>query len=151
MKILTDKEYMRYAKEASCISRCVKRQLGCILVFEDGSYVEGANGAPKPLEACNPCPRMVKGSHSGQDLDLCKAVHAERQALLKAARYGYATEGAKLYSYMGAPCKDCMIELIEAGVSEIICSQNSYYDELSKEIVKEWVSKGGKFRFITVE
>ena len=146
--MLPDKKYMEFAKLASWDSRCVKRQLGCVLVFTDGSYVGGTNGAPRPLDACNPCPRMVKGSHSGQDLDLCMAVHAERQALLKAAKYGHTTEGSILYSYMGAPCKDCAIELIEAGVSEIICSQHSYYDELSKKIIAEWVSKGGKFRFL---
>ena len=145
---LSDEQYMKFAKEASLDSRCAKRQLGCILVFTDGSYVEGTNGAPKPLEACNPCPRMIKGSHSGQDLDLCKAVHAERQAILVAAKYGYATEGSRLFSYMGAPCKDCMVELIEAGVAEIICAKHSYYDELSKEIIEEWISEGGIFRFL---
>lgn len=145
-----DKEYMEFAKEAAEESRCVKRQLGCVLVLTDGSYIVGTNGAPKPLKACNPCPRIGKNSISGQGKDLCRAVHAERQTLLKAAKYGYATDGAKLYSYMGIPCKDCMIELIEAGISEIICAKDSYYDELSKDIVKEWRVNGGILRFLNI-
>jgi dCMP deaminase len=150
IKMMTDKEYMLEAKNAALKSRCIKRPLGCVLVFEDGSYIEGTNGAPKPLKACNPCPRMIKGSHSGQDMDLCRAVHAERQVLLKAAKFGYATEGAKLYSYMGVPCKDCYIELIEAGISEIICINETYYDELSKKILKEWRENGGIFRVLNM-
>lgn len=148
---LTDKEYMKYAKDASLKSRCKKRQLGCILVFTDGSYVEGTNGAPVPLKACDPCPRIDINCISGSNLDLCRAVHAERQTILIAARYGYATEGAKLFSYMGIPCKDCMVELIEAGVSEIICAKETYYDELSKHIVKEWQDCGGILRFLKID
>jgi deoxycytidylate deaminase len=47
---------------------------------------------------------------------------------------------------MGVPCKDCLLELIEAGISEIVCIQETYYDELSKDILKEWIDTGGKFR-----
>ncbi len=151
MKILLDKQYMEIAKGVSWKSRCKKRQLGCILVFTDGSYVEGTNGAPHPLKICDPCPRMAKNSHSGQDLDLCRAVHAERQALLIAAKYGHATEDARLFSYMGVPCKDCMLELLEADVSEIICAKETYYDELSKSIVKEWQTCGGILRFLKID
>lgn len=141
---------MQEAKNTALKSRCKKRQLGCVLVLDngDGSYIEGTNGAPLSLKSCDPCPRIVRNSISGADLDLCKAVHAERQTLLKAAKYGHKTEGAKLYSYMGVPCKDCMLELIEAGISEIICAKNTYYDELSKRIIEEWRNCGGILRFL---
>ncbi len=146
--MLTDEKYMEFAKNAAYSSRCAKKQLGCVLMLKDGSWIEGTNGAPYLLEACNSCPRKRENAISGQGQKLCRAVHAERQTLLIAAKYGHATEGSILYSYMGAPCKDCMVELIEAGVAEIVCFKHSYYDELSKEIIKEWVSKGGKFRFL---
>jgi deoxycytidylate deaminase len=76
------------------------------------------------------------------------AVHAERQALLNAARYGLCTERAILYSDMGVPCKDCMLEIISAGVAEIVCKEETYYDASSEHILNEWVSKGGKFRVL---
>jgi len=47
---------------------------------------------------------------------------------------------------MGVPCKDCLVECLQAGVKEIVCIGDNYYDEMSKEILKEWVSKGGVFR-----
>ena len=59
---------------------------------------------------------------------------------------GFRTEGAVLYSYMGVPCKDCMLELIQAGVAEIVCLRETYHDEISKDILREWIAKGGKFR-----
>lgn len=148
MKLRTDNYYMDKAKNSALLSRCKKIQRGCILLLQDGTYIKGTNGAPFPLKSCDPCPRI--NSKSGQDYNICRAVHAERQTLLKSAKWGLRTEGAKLYSYMGVPCKDCCVELIQAGVSEIICSQEIYYDELSKEIVKEWVSMGGILRFVKV-
>lgn len=47
---------------------------------------------------------------------------------------------------MGVPCKDCMVELVQAGVSEIVILKETYHDELSKSILQEWVRKGGVFR-----
>lgn len=141
---MKDYEYMMEAKNAANESTCKKKQLGCILVFPDGSYIDGTNGVPKILNSCNPCPRL--NSHSGTNLQLCRAVHAERQVLLKAAKHGYETYGAILYSYMGIPCKDCLLELIEAGISEIVCIEYTFYDQLSKSILEEWKRRGGKFR-----
>ncbi len=90
------------------------------------------------------CPRLE--SHNGTDLDKCRAVHAERQVVLKAAHLGLSTCGSSLYSYMGVPCKDCMLELCQAGVAEIVVIKETYYDELSRDILKEWIDGGGKFR-----
>lgn len=146
MKTMSDYEYMAEAKAVATESRCRKKQLGCVLKFTDGSYVQGTNGVPEPLEQCTPCLRLE--SHGGTDLHLCRAVHAERQVLLKAAKRGFATECAVLYSYMGVPCKDCLLELCAAGISEIVCIRETYYDELSKSILKEWIKNGGIFRVI---
>lgn len=139
-----DKIFMHMAKLASKYSRCNKKHLGCILVTRSGKVIYGSNGPPLPLEKCNPCPRL--NSHSATDLHLCRAVHAERYVLLQCAKKGYKTDGAVLYSYMGVPCSNCLVELICAGVTEIVCLRDTYYDELSKSILKEWVEKGGKFR-----
>lgn len=71
---------------------------------------------------------------------------SSQQVLLKAAYLGMSTHGSTLYSYMGVPCKDCMLELWEAGVVEIVVLKETYYDELSRTILKEWIDQGGKFR-----
>lgn len=148
MRTMSDYEYMAEAKAAATESRCRKKQLGCVLKFTDGSYIQGTNGVPEPLQLCTPCPRL--DSHGGTDLHLCRAVHAERQVLLKAAKCGFATEDSVLYSYMGVPCTQCILELIEAGISEIVCFRETYYDELSKEVLQEWIGQGGIFRVMHI-
>lgn len=140
---MKDIEYMREAKNAVLESTCKKKQLGCVLRFTDDSYIQGTNGAPKRLNPCVQCPRL--NNHQGTELNKCRAVHAERQVLLKAAKMGYTTDEAILYSYMGVPCKDCLLELIEAGISKIVCIRETYYDELSRQILKEWITMGGNF------
>lgn len=151
MTPIEDKEYMYLARLARDESTCSKKQLGCALVFTRGrkGHVTGFNGPPHPLERCAPCPRLE--SHDGTDLEKCRAVHAERHVLLLAAKFGFCAKGAVLYSYMGVPCKDCMLELIQAGVAEIVCLRETYHDELSKDILREWVAKGGKFRIYDPE
>lgn len=127
-------------------STCIKHPLGCVLVLADGQMLAGTNGPPEPLTACDPCPRWNR--RSGEDLYLCPAVHAERAPLLIAAKYGMETKDSVLFSDMGIPCKDCLVELIAAGVSEIVTTRDTYYDELSREMLAEWLSKGGKHRVL---
>jgi deoxycytidylate deaminase len=147
----SDGDYMEYARQASMVSTCKKKQLGCALVFTRGrkGCITGSNGPPSPLRRCDPCPRL--DSHGGTDLGKCRAVHAERAFLLLAGKYGFCTYGSILYSYMGVPCKDCLLEISSAGVSEIVCIKETYYDTLSKDILREWVSMGGKFRIYDLE
>ena len=47
-----------------------------------------------------------------------RTVHVEINALLQAARFGIAIEGASLYCTL-EPCVNCMKALITAGVTEI--------------------------------
>lgn len=137
---------MEQAKAAERYSTCRKKHLGCVLVLDDGRRISGWNGPPQQLAQCDPCPRL--NSRSATDLHLCRAVHAERRALLACAEQGYSTHESTLYAYMNVPCKDCLLELIMAGVEEIVCISETYYDELSKEILAEWIENGGKFRVV---
>lgn len=143
---MNEATFMRLASQAAAYSRCNKKQLGCLLVCENNEMIMGTNGPPVPLDKCAPCPRTA--CHSATNLHQCRAVHAERQALLTAARAGISTDGAVLYSHMGVPCKDCLLELIQAGISEIVCARGTLYDSLSEAILLEWADSGGVFRVI---
>jgi deoxycytidylate deaminase len=146
---LSDKGYMHAARLAEELSTCNKKKIGCVLVLTRGKQgmLQGANGPPHPLGRCNLCPRLnVK---SGTCLDKCRAVHAERDVLLKAAKFGFCTKDSILYSPSGVPCSQCLLELIAAGMVELVCGRETYYDELSKSILAEWRSKGGKFRIFS--
>ena len=67
----------------------------------------------------------------------CIAGHSERNALINAAREGVLTKGSTLYCNCNIPCKDCLIEIINAGVSEIVCiDTGSFYDEVSEYLIR---------------
>lgn len=82
------------------------------------------------------CPRRGKGYASGEGLHLCPAAHAERNALIHAARLGIKVKGATLYMNSQPPCKDCLIELINAGVKEVVCRGGKFYDLLSGWLIE---------------
>ena len=78
------------------------------------------------------CPRYTHGFKSGQGVEFCPAAHAERNALINAARHGIRTAGATMYMSCPVPCKDCATEIINAGVVEVVCTSLDYYDEVSR-------------------
>jgi len=85
------------------------------------------------------CPRYVPemGFKSGQGLEWCVAGHAERNALINAARAGISTKGAKMYMDCGIPCTPCLVEIINAGIDEIIVTNDIYYDISAEYVLKE--------------
>jgi len=53
-------------------------------------------------------------------MDICPAVHGEIAALLQAAIDGVSTMDGALFISCALPCKDCMKEIIRAGIKYII-------------------------------
>jgi len=97
----------------------------------------GYNGVPSGIEHCSDrgCLREQLGIPSGQQHELCRGLHAEQNALIQAARYGIAIEGATVYC-TAQPCVVCAKMLINAGVSEIIYDLE-YPDALAIEMLCE--------------
>lgn len=99
------------------------------------------------------CPRYVKGMGygSGQGLEWCVAGHAERNAIVNAARMGMPElKGCSIYMSCGVPCTPCLIEIINAGIEEIICTEISFYafDRSCKYLLDNSDLKIRKFDFI---
>jgi dCMP deaminase len=88
------------------------------------------------------CPRYISdmGFQSGQGLEWCVAGHAERNAIVNAARLGlHKLKGTKIYMTCGVPCTPCLIEIINAGIEEIIVTayRNAFYDQSSKYLLDQ--------------
>ena len=81
------------------------------------------------LQYLSKCPRQLLGFESGEGLDWCIAGHAERNSLINAARHGIATNGCIMYMNCGIPCIPCLIEIINAGISEIVVTKLDIYDK----------------------
>ena len=159
-----DLYFLDIAKEVSKNSKCLSRKIGAILVKEKAIISTGYNGPARGMKHCNErpvqfyqkldnkkeinysldhlahikiCPRKFLDYESGEGLHLCQAGHAERNALIQAARNGISTLGTTLYCACPIPCKDCMIEIINAGVSRLVYLKGKNYDDYSKILLEE--------------
>lgn len=106
-----------------------------VAILEDREF-------PEPEKMRKLCPRRALGLKSGEGLEWCIAGHGERNVLLTAAKFGIATNGALLYMNCATPCTPCLIEIINAGISEIVITKVFYYDLMS-----EWVLKNSKLKY----
>lgn len=79
--------------------------------------------------------RQQLGVPSGQRHELCRAVHAEQNAIIQAATLGVSIEGSTIY-VTHQPCVVCAKMIINAGITRIVVKEG-YPDELAVEILEE--------------
>jgi dCMP deaminase len=100
-------------------ANCMGNRVGAILVRDDRIISTGYNGTPSGVRNCDEggCERCAQRARYGsaQGYDVCICVHAEQNALLSAARFGIAVEGASIFTTM-RPCFGCTKELLQARV-----------------------------------
>jgi len=118
-------------------STCLRRHVGAVIVKEKRILTTGYNGAPSGLEHCEKtgCMREQMNIPSGERHELCRALHAEMNAILQAAQYGISLEGSMIYC-TNHPCIICAKMIINAGINRIVVLEN-YPDELAKSMLKE--------------
>ena len=84
-----------------------RRQVGAVIVQDRHIIATGYNGAPRGLEHCGQreggCLRQQLGIPSGERHELCRALHAEQNAIIQAATLGHSIEGATIY-ITNQPC-----------------------------------------------
>lgn len=120
--------YMSIAKKISDASKCLRSHWGVVVVKNDMVIGVGYNGPARGVPPCNPCYRAAYPS--GQGYHLCKAVHAEVNAIIQSGGRERCL-GATLYigsnrrpsevtSYnamMGDfPCDNCARVIVNAGI-----------------------------------
>jgi dCMP deaminase len=129
----TDRWLHGICQAVAANSKCLSRQIGALIVMDKTILISGYNGPPRGIPHCSgeKCPRQVKGFSSGQGLHLCPAAHAERNALIQAARHGVTVNGATVYLNSNVPCAECLKEIINAGIIEVVCQPGGLYDHMS--------------------
>lgn len=123
------------------IQTCDERWLDDPIMRDKAGFNDDPNGLEfskfykENLEGI--CPRYVPemGFKSGQGLDWCVAGHAERNALINAARLGIKTKKCIMYMNCGVPCTPCLVEIINAGIKEIVVTDIVFYDQSSEYLL----------------
>jgi dCMP deaminase len=167
-----DEYFLRVCKEVGTNSKCMSRHVGAIIVKDKSIISTGYNGGPRGVPHCserylndeklinimvdneilpkkvNKCPRQFLGFKSGMGLEWCIAGHAERNALINAARHGIAVKDATMYMDCGIPCTPCLIEIINATISEIVViDKYLYYDTMGEWLIKNSDLKVREYEF----
>ena len=107
-KIL-DRVFINIAKETSTLSHCVRSKVGAVLV-KDGNIISfGYNGTPSGMNNC--CEE--------NDVTLKHVIHAECNAILKAAKTGNSVDGSTLYLTL-SPCLDCSKLILQSGIKRVV-------------------------------
>lgn len=122
--------YLNCAEVFAYRSTCMKRKYGAVIVKDDVVISTGYNGAPRGFENCcdiGKCPRMDRNMHQGEGYGMCRAIHAEANALLNCSRQ--QTIGADLYLvgvnpgdnsiHEAKPCPLCARTIIQAGIRNV--------------------------------
>jgi dCMP deaminase len=118
-------------------STCIRRQVGALIVKDKRILATGYNGAPTGCKHCSDigCLREKLNIPSGQRHELCRAIHAEQNAIVQAANSGVSLSGGTLYVTI-QPCVLCAKMAINAGIKKIVF-RGDYPDDLSMELLKE--------------
>uniref|UniRef100_A0A6M3MCY3 Putative CMP/dCMP deaminase zinc-binding n=1 Tax=viral metagenome TaxID=1070528 RepID=A0A6M3MCY3_9ZZZZ len=141
-----DRYFFDICIAVSSKSSCLSRQVGAILVRDHSIVATGYNGPARGFPHCKmQCPRKVAGYKSGEGLHICPAAHAEGNCIANAARLGVIVSNTTLYLNQTTPCKDCMILLVNAGITEVVAETSILYHELSKQIAEHGKIKIRKF------
>ena len=133
-----DEYFMEMAVLTAKRPTCLRRHVGAVIVKDRRAIATGYNGAPRGIMHCEDrggCLRQQLGVPSGEKHELCRALHAEQNAIIQAATLGQSIEGAAIY-ITHQPCVICAKMIINAGISRIVVKEG-YPDELSVEILKE--------------
>lgn len=133
-----DEYFMQMAELTAKRSTCLRRNVGAIIVKDKHIIATGYNGAPKGLPHCEElggCLREKLGIPSGERHELCRALHAEQNAIIQAATLGQSIEGATIY-VTHQPCIICAKMIINAGIQRIVV-RSGYPDKMSEDMVNE--------------
>lgn len=164
-----DEYFFNICRQVARNSKCISRRIGAVLVKDNVIISTGYNGPPRGIPVCDKrweldeefsykyesderkkgiCPRRVIGFSSGEGIDICVAAHAEENTILNCARLGIPTKGTTMYMTCGVPCVKCLVKILNTGVSEVVVTKLSFYDESSLYLVNNSELKVRLYDFI---
>ncbi len=132
-----DEYFMEIANVVAKRSTCLRIHVGAVIVKEGQILSTGYNGAPHGFEHCLDigCIREKENVAHGTRHELCRAVHAEQNAIIQAAIHGVSIEGATVYC-THQPCILCTKMIINGKIKRVVF-QNGYPDEMSLKFLKQ--------------
>lgn len=127
-----DELYMDIAYRISEMSYAERKKVGAIIVKDGNIIAFGWNGTPHGFD--NACEIT---SHDGSLITKDEIIHAEQNALAKAAKGVIPVDGSTIYVTL-SPCWYCSGSIIQSGVSRVV-----YHEEYRKPESINFMLKAG--------
>jgi dCMP deaminase len=126
-----DEYFLKIAMVVAQRSTCLRHNVGAVLVQGKHILTTGYNGAAAKTKDCLElgCLRDQLKIPSGTRHEICRAIHAEQNAIIQAAQHGATTDGSTMYC-THSPCILCAKMMVNAGVKRVVCIH--YYPD------KDW-------------
>jgi dCMP deaminase len=133
----SDEYFLKVAAVVAERSTCLRHHVGAVAVKDKQILSTGYNGAPAGLHDCLElgCLRDEQHIPSGTRHEICRAVHAEQNAIIQAALHGVSLEGATIYA-THTPCVLCAKMLTNARIKRYV-SFGEYADDSFQEMFRQ--------------
>ena len=118
-------------------STCLRHNVGAIIVKDKRIMATGYNGAAKGVKDCleQGCLRNQLNIPSGTRHEICRAIHAEQNAIIQGAYHGINLNGGIMYC-THTPCMICAKMIVNSGIKRIVSYQD-YSDQSARDFLKE--------------
>ena len=118
------------AQIMSTRSTCQRRKVGAVITNKKNQILStGYNGVPAGWTHCTQIPCAGAGQASGQNLDLCEAVHAEANAVVQC---GNINEAYNIY-VTTLCCVSCIKLLLNTPIKDIYYTEDYAQGAATKE------------------
>jgi dCMP deaminase len=116
---------------------CIRHHVGAVIVKDKRILTTGYNGAATSTKDCLSlgCLRNKLNIPSGQKHEICRAIHAEQNAIIQGGLHGISIKDSILYC-THSPCVLCTKMIINAGIKRVIMNVE-YPDSTFKELFSE--------------
>lgn len=138
-RVSWDEYFLNLVEMVGTRGTCDRGRSGCVISRDKRIISTGYVGSPVGVAHCDQSGHEMHTvvQEDGAESQHCiRTTHAEQNAIVNAARFGMALEGATLYCHM-TPCYVCAKMIINAGIKRVVCNKDYHKGERSKEVFQE--------------
>lgn len=123
-RISWDEYFLKLAFLVAERSTCRRHHVGAVIVRDKHILTTGYNGAPSGCKDCLDlgCLRDELKIPSGERHEVCRAVHAEQNAIIQAGVHGVNIVGSTMYC-THSPCIICAKMIVNAKIRRFVTCQ----------------------------
>lgn len=116
-----DEYFLKMAFLVAERSTCLRHHVGAIIIKDRHVLTTGYNGAARNIEDCLKlgCLRNQLNIPSGERHEICRAIHAEQNAIIQSGVHGANIEGGILYC-THSPCIICAKMIVNSGIKRVV-------------------------------